>query len=276
MCRHMQCVAVCWSVLQCAVCCSALQCVAVCCSMVCLVPHLEVLPPATIHCSVTAAPFSHQLIFFAFRPDGQISSRAVWVASNIHECWYVYCMWYIWHPTHFRIDMEKPDNVNNHNHGPTASQAVEIRRAHTMQNFREVIHTCEYVYIFIFYTSIHIYIYKYILYVCIYIYMVAGYSILAYSLIPWKPSARWCIYVYTFSCIIHKYVIYIDIYMYVSSRAVEIWRPQTMTKHGVPPPNFEENLREVLRSSPVRWYGVVTVGRIDKITVLFCRMYSLL
>ena len=64
--------------------------------------------------------------------------------------------------------------------------------------------------------------------------------------------------------------------MYVSSRAVEIWRPQTMTKHGVPPPNFEENLSEVLRSSSVRWYGVVTVGRIDKITFLFCRIYSLL
>eukprot|EP00277_Geminigera_cryophila_P004405 CAMPEP_0179428492 /NCGR_PEP_ID=MMETSP0799-20121207/14157_1 /TAXON_ID=46947 /ORGANISM="Geminigera cryophila, Strain CCMP2564" /LENGTH=263 /DNA_ID=CAMNT_0021204027 /DNA_START=109 /DNA_END=903 /DNA_ORIENTATION=+ len=31
--------------------------------------------------------------------------------------------------------MEKPENVNNH--GPTASQAVEIRRTHAMKNFRE-------------------------------------------------------------------------------------------------------------------------------------------
>jgi len=93
--------------------------------------------------------------------------------------------------------MEKPENVNNH--GPTASQAVEIRRTHAMKNFREVIYTCEYVYIFIFYTSIHIYIY---ICVCIYVCIVAGCCILAYSYNEKLP--RGDVYMY-----IHFSVLYI-------------------------------------------------------------------
>ena len=134
------------------------------------------------------------------------------------------CVLYVVHLT--------PNTFQNR-HGKARKR--EQSRAHGVAGCRNPAHTrheklprCDIymwicTYLHILYVNTHIYIYM-----CVYICMHRRRLLHPGVLIQWKTSARWCIYVYTFFCIVHKDAIYINIYMYVSSRAVEIWRPHTM------------------------------------------------